>query len=366
MAEKQSKKVGFGISQKLLLILLIVALVPMIIIGQLSHMDITKLSEEKSYQELKSINDNLVAHVNDWVDANERMLKLNASRDVMRNMLGFNQETALREIPQIYDWTYVAMTIDNDGNNIARSDGGVLEFFGDQQYYKEVQRGKDFGTEIVVGKSTGNLAMIMATSVKGKDNTPQGVLAVGMSLDDLSRSIVNKKIGSTGFTFLVDQEGNVIAHPDNSMTRARTNLKDHKAIKAFTSGEKTTIFTDSKGNKIVAAVANTNQGWIMVSQQNFDEAFQVLNSVKIKGLVILGVTIVIVLIISLIIARWITAPIRSLTVVAEKYSQGQLDLKIDEISRNDEIGQLAVAIDRLGTSIRMAMKRLQKRKAAGQ
>ena len=182
MAEKQSKKVGFGISQKLLLVLLIVSLVPMICIGQLSHRDITNLSEEKAYHELTAINGNLVAHVNDWVDANQRMLKLNASRDVMRNMLGFNQEGALREIPKIYDWTYVAMTIDNDGNNVARSDGGVLEFFGDQQYFKEVQRGKDFGTEIVVGKSTGNLAMIMATSVKGKDNTPEGVLAIGMSL----------------------------------------------------------------------------------------------------------------------------------------------------------------------------------------
>jgi methyl-accepting chemotaxis protein len=362
MVEKKTKKIGFGISQKLLLVLLVVALVPMICVAQLSRYDISKLSEDKIYQELESINSTLVTHVNDWVDTNERMLKLNASRDIIRGMLGFKQENALKDIPKIYDWTYLAMTIDNDGNNVARSDDGVLQDYSTSQYYQQVVRGSEFGSELVVGKSTGTSAMIMSTAVKGEDNSIVGVLAIGMTLEQLSNSIVDKKIGKTGFTFLVDAQGNIIAHPDATMTRARVNLNDHKALQAFKQGERTTIFKDSTGKKIVAAVETTNDGWLMVSQQDYDEAFQVLSSVQQKGFIVLGVTIVIVLIIALLITRWITAPIRNLTQVADRYSRGQLDLSISEVERNDEIGQLAQAIDRLGTSIRMAMQRLQKRK----
>jgi methyl-accepting chemotaxis protein len=362
MVEKKITKVGFGISQKLLLVLLVVALVPIICVSLLNRQDIANLSESKTYQELQSINSSLVAHVNDWVDTNERMLKLDASRDVMRGMLGFKQESALKQIPKIYDWTYLAMTIDTDGNNVARSDDGVLQDYSTREYYQQVMRGAEFGSSLDVGKSTGKPAMMMSTAVKGEDNAMVGVLAIGMTLEQLSASIVEEKIGATGFTFLVDGEGNIIAHPDAKMTRARVNLNDHKAIQAYKQGETTTIYKDSTGKKIVAAIETTNKGWLMVSQQDYDEAFQVVNSVQQKGFIVLGLTIVIVLIITLLITRWITAPIRNLTQVADRYSRGQLDLAISEINRNDEIGQLAQAIDRLGTGIRMAMQRLQKKR----
>jgi methyl-accepting chemotaxis protein len=57
----------------------------------------------------------------------------------------------------------------------------------------------------------------------------------------------------------------------------------------------------------------------------------------------------------------ITKPLRELTHVAERYSEGQLDLKVPGLDRQDEIGNLACALERLGTSIRKAMERLQKK-----
>ena len=100
----------------------------------------------------------------------------------------------------------------------------------------------------------------------------------------------------------------------------------------------------------------------MVSQQNYAEAYQLIKAENRKALYFLIVTLVVVCMIAIFVSRSLTAPIRELTDIADKYSQGQLDLKISGLDRNDEIGQLSQAIERLGTSIRMAISRLQKKK----
>lgn len=55
----------------------------------------------------------------------------------------------------------------------------------------------------------------------------------------------------------------------------------------------------------------------------------------------------------------IIRPLRQLTAVADSYSQGRLDLEVPGLKRRDEIGSLARALSRLGTSMRKAMALLK-------
>jgi len=66
-----------------------------------------------------------------------------------------------------------------------------------------------------------------------------------------------------------------------------------------------------------------------------------------------------------LLVRGIIGPVKELTDVANTYSLGNLDLKIPAKERKDEIGDLAMAIDRLGTSIKLAMKRLTSLETVG-
>jgi methyl-accepting chemotaxis protein len=54
----------------------------------------------------------------------------------------------------------------------------------------------------------------------------------------------------------------------------------------------------------------------------------------------------------------IIRPLRQLTQIAEAYSTGQLQLEVPGLSRRDEIGSLARALARLGTSMKKALERL--------
>ncbi len=63
-------------------------------------------------------------------------------------------------------------------------------------------------------------------------------------------------------------------------------------------------------------------------------------------------------VVSFFLAQGLTRPIRSLTRTADEISRGNLKVMIGEVSRSDEIGALARAIDRMGASIKAALGRL--------
>jgi methyl-accepting chemotaxis protein len=359
-----SEKIRFGISQKLLLILLLVALVPLVIIWFYSYQSISILTTEKVNQDLTAINDNLITNVNGWVDMNQQMLLQNASLVNMKSMASNLQNPILETITKYYDWAYLAFTIDTKGNNIGRSDGKKTTYYGDRGYFKQVVEGKQFGKQILIGKTSGKPAMVLSTGIFDENGEIKGVLAQAMKLTELSGKITGNRIGETGFTFLVDEAGDVIAHPDAEMTRSRVDLSKHQALKALQQGKSSIVYDDLNGVKIVAVAHKTAQGWMMVSQQNYDEAYQLIKVENQKALYLFIVTLFFVFLISLFVSRSLTAPIRELTEIADKYSLGQLDLKISGLDRSDEIGQLSQSIERLGASIRIAISRLQKKKKA--
>lgn len=71
---------------------------------------------------------------------------------------------------------------------------------------------------------------------------------------------------------------------------------------------------------------------------------------------LIGIPLVIMLTIA------ISKPLRELTQVADRFSVGQLDLLVPGLDRQDEIGNLARSLERLGISIKKAMEYLQKKK----
>jgi len=96
------------------------------------------------------------------------------------------------------------------------------------------------------------------------------------------------------------------------------------------------------------------QNKIFSNIQNATSSF-LLKLYLIVGNAFLVIVVPLVMLLMLTIIK----PLRELTVVADHFSVGRLDLKIPGLKRQDEIGNLARALDRLGTSIQKAMQRLK-------
>jgi methyl-accepting chemotaxis protein len=123
-------------------------------------------------------------------------------------------------------------------------------------------------------------------------------------------------------------------------------------------GKKLISYRDGDKN-VIAYVQKTDQGWTMVAQQDYDEAFRPVRDANWNALILLIATLAVVTMIAYIFSQQLANPIRRLTRIADEMSRGRTFAKIAEASRGDEIGALAAAIDRMGTSIRLAIERLR-------
>lgn len=356
----------FGIFQKILLAMLFVSLVPMGVIWFLDYRSATEQNERQVQERLSSYADGLTRQVDGWMEMNRRMLLQNAALQDMRSMREAQQTPLLQSIVDKYEWNYLSFTTDVTGNNVSRSDGKGPKYYGDREYFLQVVNGAELGKQVLIGKTSGVPALVLSTPIFDANRKLTGVLATAMTIEDISNTVTAARIGRTGFAFLLDENGQVVAHPSEEYTRVRKDLSTHPAFVALNQQSRRSIeFKDESGKEVLAYMTKTGQGWTMVAQQDVEEAYESIAARQRDALILLGVTLVLVFVVAYLIARGLSRPILNLTRVAEALSKGDLNVTIDEVSRGDEIGALAQAVERLGASIRYAMDRLKKMKSAG-
>jgi methyl-accepting chemotaxis protein len=185
-----------------------------------------------------------------------------------------------------------------------------------------------------------------------------------LNLGDISQAITDVRVGDTGHAILLDATNKVIAHGDAQ--KVKTALQDfsaHSALKtAGIAGSPMAYQND--GKEMIGYMRKLPQGWTLLVEQQYDEAFAPLDKMKKEGRLLILVTIALVVAIAYMLGKALTRPINELTIIADKLSKGDFDVELTQSGRGDEIGSLARAIERLGISIKLAMDRLRSKSAA--
>jgi methyl-accepting chemotaxis protein len=346
--------VRFGILGKLLITMMVVMLVPLATIWFLDYRTSVEHLSADIEERLSAQADSAVGFINAWVDTNLRMLRQNARLEDIVSMDPRQQAPVLQSIIREYPYIFLAHTVGLDGMNVARSDQEAPKNYGDREYVQRVIAGAPMGRQFVISKTTGKPSFILSVPIT-REGRIVGVLGIAMDVNDLTRRIAAVRIGETGFTFLVDDTGNVVAHP-----RARQNLAKHPAVAGagYESGTKKRSLFVEDGKQIIAYSEKTDQAWTLVAQQDYAEAYAALRAANRNAFALLVGSALFAGMLASVLAPRLTRPIRNLTDIAEQISRGQLGTRIAEVDRTDEIGALARAIDRLKTSVEVAMNRL--------
>ena len=355
------EKEGFRILHQILLAMLLIATIPL---GGLYYISIYKSGQQWSgyiEDKMTSLTDTLVRSVDDWTAFNLRVLEQNAMTPAILSMDAEQQNPALKSIEDTYRYIYLAFTIQPDGQNLGRSDGKPTVYYGDRDYFRQVQMGMPVGMQVLLGKTSKKPALTLAKPIKEKGKQSRGVIAIAMTLEDLSEAITDTRIGETGSAILLDQQNRLIAHSRGEVASRLQDFSAHPILASdASSNEKSFVFDDGP-KKIVAFSKKTQEGWTLIVQQDYEEAFAASRLAQKNAVYLLIITIVMILIIAILLANRLSKPIRNLTRITVEISLGKLGGKIHETERSDEIGALARAIKRMGVSLQMAFDRLQKK-----
>ena len=362
-ADLGKRKVRFGLFTKIIVVMLIVSLLPLIIFWSITYKETVARLRNDTELLYTLTAQGLGNEVDNWIENNIWVLRSAAELPAIKSMNRENQEPILRDIQKKHPYMYLVFTVGLDGRNTARSDDVPLKDYSDRQYYKDIIRGKQLAWQTLIGKTSKKPALVISLPIT-RGGQLVGVMAGAMTIDDISRYVARWRKGKTGYAFLIDEKGKVVAHQVNKYVVTQKNLSKYPLISEFRKGNWTTHstqFENENGVSHYGHVRKIKRGWAIALQQENAEVFEPLKRVQKFAVILLIATIVIVSLIAWISARAIVTPIARLTDVAERMSLGDLNMQIN-IPSKDEIGLLAQAIKRMQTSLRLAMERLRRKK----
>ena len=193
----------------------------------------------------------------------------------------------------------------------------------------------------------------MGMPLKDKEGVVQAVLVGISALDSpgFLGHIFNGKIGNSGGYLLISPEdGLFVAAGDPDLVLKKTppvgvNLLHDRAMQGFR-GAGVTI--NAKGTEELAAVAEVpSTGWFVVARMPTVEAFEAVTRAQ-ERIVKYGILAVIfVCVVIGLVFRFLLRPLFSAADLAERMTQGELPLKPLPVVRDDEVGHLTAAFNRL-------------------
>ncbi|WP_370052198.1 cache domain-containing protein [Neptunomonas sp.] len=363
---KTTTTTGMTLFPKILFSILLVILVPLAGLLYQSIFQFQAELERKVNQDLKSTSETLAAKINGWTDMSVRLLKQNAALPEVRSYNEAQQAPILASILDTYEWTYLVYAIGPDGYKTARSDndpvlnadGTPKHFRGDRTYFQQIKAGNAIGQQVLLSRTLGKPAFILCHTV-GIQSSP-GALCMGMKLTDMSEAVANISFGQSGYAMLLDDDNKVIAHGKPELLSEQ--LQDFSDYPMVANGtlEQPVVYSNN-GVEKVAYMQPLNQGWRLIIEQDYDDAYASVKRTKLEAYILMIATLIISVLAAYLIARLITRPIAKLTAIAEDISKGKFHDKLDESARGDEIGTLARSIERMGVSIKIMLKRLAKK-----
>lgn len=359
----EPRKVRFGLFGKIIVMMLLVSILPFSILWFLTLRETNERTRSDSEALMVQTAKGLGDQVDAWIHGNFSTLRMVATLPEIVSMNREQQDPVLKAIGSEYPYMYLVFTVGPNGMNIARSDNQPLVSYADRQYYKDIMAGKALSWQTVTGRTSKIPALVVAVPIRD-GNRVVGVLAAAMTVENISKKTATWKMGATGFAFLLDEQGNIVSHPQQQYAETRKNLNNTPLISAFRKKGWTSIttpFAGENGQAAIGHVRSNSYGWVLALQQDESEIFETLNIIQNFALTLLAVTVLLVVAIAWFSARALVTPIMKLTDAAERMSLGELNVKID-VKSQDEIGLLAQAIGRMQTSLRMAMNRLKKKR----
>lgn len=359
--KKTKRKGGLGLTYKVTFLMLLVSLLPGAVYFALSFKQTSEQIISETNKTGVMVSKLLSSEVDEWIDKNVRALNALSNLPAMQSMSQFEQETILKALQREYPWMYLVFTTDENGLNIARSDGKSLKDYSSRQYVKDVVGGSELAWQNLIGKTSKKPALVLAVPIK-KGDMIVGVLAAAMNRETISNLVTTYRQGQTGSSFLVDTTGKAVAHRNNAYVLRQQDMSDHPLVMATKNEVHGRVeFDDANGVETIGFAENTKLGWTLAIQQEKEESFEPLKKAQLFAYTLLAVTVVAIVIIAFFASRAIVTPIRKLTDAANRISVGDLDVELAYNSK-DEIGDLADAIMRMQDSIRLSISRLTRRR----
>jgi putative methionine-R-sulfoxide reductase with GAF domain len=211
----------------------------------------------------------------------------------------------------------------------------------------------------------------LAVEVLDPFGDPTGILVTELNLKAMWDLVDQLEVGQTGYAYVVDNQGNLIAFEDTGRVLSGENVSQVQEVNEFIENPVASaditpgleIYTGILGQRVAGTyVPLDNPQWAIVTELPWTEAYAPLIQFIFIFSAAIFLTAGIGGLAGRYIARRLAAPIISLTEVAKRIAGGELSLKA-EPEGPQEVVLLATAFNQMTAELRQGLTGLEQRVA---
>lgn len=341
-----------SLQKKLILLFIIIATVPLLAASifsfQTSRNTLMAEIEEQNMEAALALGQELDL----MLEARLKLLHAASKDDDITSMDPARMVDNVKAYAAQYGDMPVVIISDSTGKQIYRNQG-TLGNIADRQYFQDIKSAQPFSiSDVLFAKATGKSSVILSVPLHNAQGQWIGLISGVMDLQHLSNLIARKKIGETGYAFIVDKTGKVLAHPNAEFVKELKDMTNVGPVQKAIQSQSGNAYYTYDGIKKVAGYAFVPLcKWGVIVQISEEEALAGTQKIKDTAIATAVAAIILAAILGIIIARVITRPINQMVQASETVAAGDLTYTVTIDSR-DEIGKLAKSFNTMVVNLR--------------
>lgn len=311
---------------------------------------------------------NIMRQVLDTLAA--RPILYNKTIPPLQKMQFLEEEFTIRKAKN--PWLLDLFIVDTDG--ISYTFDGTPITVTDRDYYQAAIQGNMFISDPYITRSDNSMTFVVTLAVPLYfENKISGVLVMDINAQELSSMINDVAIGNTGFCYIINKEGTLIAHPNFDLVKEQLNVL-HSSNKKYSTETLTTFISEAlkteqqdigyyqfEDSLKIASTAKMETGWLLIVCAPVNEFMGAVKTFTIVLVAAATVLLLIVITVIFFVTYKIAQPIQHTAAALKNISDGDGDLMVRlPLIGHDEVTELSrcfnKTIEKIGTSIRTVKK----------
>lgn len=307
----------------------------------------------------------LAENVTNYIHLHQAAVQALAIQPGLMSFSAAQQQLLLEQFSQLYPDLVVLATYDAVGNAIARSDEqSPGPSIADLPLYEAVRRTRTTTLDIRIGRVIQRPLFAFAVPIQTPTDPFIGVAIGAIESTRVAAQLTQASVGSDLEAYLIDSQGQIIAHPNAELVQSFTDYSDvppvAELLETGNAPSNGLRYWNQSEWRLAGFAQVPDLGWGVVVERPAASALAGVHSRRNTDIGILFLMAIAAVVFGIQVARWLTQPLMTLAHAAGQLAAEDMDAPLPQ-SRITEISYLSAVFGQMRD--RLAQRTLERDRA---